>query len=91
MFARLHQVLPRPPKGGSISPTQGEFSSISVISDLLLFRWEHRWVKVNDQRMVHWGELWPDALRQAVQEFQGMNYRITDVNGRQHLGPKKGR
>jgi len=41
--------------------------------------------------MVHWGELWPDALRQAVQEFQGMNYRITDVNGRQHLGPKKGR
>lgn len=40
--------------------------------------------------MVHWGELWPDALRQAVQEFQGMNYRITDVNGRQHLGPKKG-
>jgi len=38
---------------------------------------------VNDQRMVHWGELWPDALRQAVQEFQGMNYRITDVNGRQ--------
>jgi len=38
---------------------------------------------VNDERRVHWGELWPDALRQAVQELQGMNYRIEDVNGRQ--------